>query len=86
MTVQYAIQSALQRDDVIRRNQYNANIMVWLTPAGGVKNSSFLVSTGDPSLDAMIGEAVRKVAIGQSPPYDMPQPVYVRILSVRRKS
>jgi hypothetical protein len=81
MTVQYAIQSALQQDQFVRRNKYRAAIGVWLNQGGKIQQSSLLVSTGDVGLDAAITEVVRKVSIGQPPPYGLPQPVFVQILT-----
>jgi hypothetical protein len=84
MAVEYAIQSALQRDRIVSRNPYLAEMVVWLTPTGNVRASSLLNSTGNASLDTAIEYAVRNVAVGQTPPHGLPQPIYVRVSTAAR--
>jgi hypothetical protein len=81
MTVQYAIQNALQRDHYVCQNSYRTEIMVWVTPMGVIQHSTFLVPTGDTNLNTAIERIVGGVAIGQAPPSGLPQPVHVRIVA-----
>lgn len=86
MTVQYAIQAALQQDPSLHQENFGgALLLVWLNAGGGVQQSAFRVSTGDAGVDAGIASAVRKVTVGQAPPGDLPQPVYVHILAQTAK-
>jgi hypothetical protein len=80
-TVRYAIQNALLRNHDIRLTAYSADLFVWVSSAGVVQNTSLFSSTGNPDVDLAIGNIVRAVEVGRSPPFDLPQPVHVRILT-----
>ncbi|MEI9992996.1 MAG: hypothetical protein WDM91_00265 [Rhizomicrobium sp.] len=83
-TVQYAILGVLQREDALKTRSYRADINVWLSPSGRVQHLDVQVSDGDSGVDTALLQLVRRVVVGRAPPFDLPQPVHVRISAERQ--
>ena len=79
--VEYAIQNALRREQMLRNSNYRIDMNVWVTPTGGVQHFEFLALSGNGKLHDTIAAVVRQVTVGQAPPYDLPQPVHIQILA-----
>jgi hypothetical protein len=79
--MEYAIQNALRREQMLRNSNYRIDMNVWVTPVGGVQNFEFLALSGNGKLHDAIAAVVRQVSVGQAPPYDLPQPVHIQILA-----
>jgi hypothetical protein len=78
--LQWAVTSVLcQRDDT-RPTHYRLVMRLWLNTAGAVTRIEFADSTGNPSLDMAIGNALQRLNVGVPAPAGLPQPVKLAIL------
>jgi hypothetical protein len=80
-TVQYSVLNALRTDPKLRGRRFRAIVDVWLSPAGNVRRLELQVPSGDADIDLAIVRNVRRIAIGRSPPVELPQPVHVKLLT-----
>jgi hypothetical protein len=79
--VQAGVLAALCRNPETRPGASRLAMQLWIGHSGRIENARLLNSTGINRRDAAITEALRRLAFGQSPPSDMPQPVTM-VLSV----
>lgn len=78
--IQSGIKNAFCLNSETRSASYRVAVSLWIDPAGAVQRFKVLGSTGRASLDQTIGEAMRRVTIGEPPPVGMAQPFTVVIL------
>lgn len=79
--VRYSILNALQKDTGLRPRSFHAVIDVWVSSAGNIRDTRVQQSSGDEGVDRAIIQVVRRVAIDHPPPFGLPQPVHVKVLS-----
>lgn len=78
--VKNSVLDALSNDDRIRRGNYSVIVRVWLAADGSVKRVALSQSSGNRELDASIEHALGRMArISEAPPFEMPQPVTLKI-------
>jgi TonB family protein len=73
--VQASLLDTLCRSAATRPGQYKIAVKFTVGSSGGVLQTSLLSSTGDRERDAQIVAAVERVAIGEAPPPQLPQPI-----------
>jgi hypothetical protein len=78
--IQQAVTNALCQRDETRPTHYRVVMRLWLSPAGAVTHVQLGGSTGSPSLDTAIGNALEHISIGAPVPAGLPQPVKLAIL------
>ena len=78
--VQTSISDALRKNPRTRKANVRIEVRIWLDPATGRSTRAKLVgSTGDPALDAAIGEVLTGLQFQQPPPEGMPMPIVIRV-------
>jgi TonB family protein len=78
--IQTGIKNTFCLDSETRSASYRVAVSLWIDPSGAVERFRVLGSTGKASLDQTIGDAMRRVTIGEPPPVGMAQPFTVVIL------
>jgi len=73
--VQGAMGRALCRHEKTVPGSYRVLARVWIGASGVTDRAELLTSSGDAGRDAMVVASFRRLAIGLSPPGDLPQPV-----------
>jgi TonB family protein len=63
-----------QHEDT-RPGSYRSLLRLWIDSSGSVARAELLTSTGDRARDAKLLSALQNLAVGGSPPSDLPQPV-----------
>jgi hypothetical protein len=79
--VQSAIRNVLCSDQATAPGSYRVVARVWIGPSGMTDRAELLTSTGDARRDARLAASFRGLAIGSSPPSDLPQPVTLLVTS-----
>jgi hypothetical protein len=79
--LQDALRNALCRDRETAPGSYRALAQVWIGRSGKTDRAELLTSSGDIRRDAMLAASLRGLAIGASPPSDLPQPVTLLVTS-----
>jgi hypothetical protein len=79
--VQDAMRSALCRQKQTAPGSYRVLARLWIGRSGVADRAELVTSTGDASRDAMLAARFRGLAIGSSPPSDLPQPVTLLVTS-----
>lgn len=79
--VQGAMRSALCLHKETMPGSYRVLARLWIGRSGMADRAELLTSTGDAGRDAMLAESFRGLAIGSSPPSDLPQPVTLLVTS-----
>jgi hypothetical protein len=80
--VQAGVLAALCRNPETRPGTFRLAMQFWIGGAGAIEDPRLLSSTGLDRRDAAVIETLKRVAFGQSPPPDMPQPITM-VLSAR---
>jgi hypothetical protein len=78
--LQAAVTDVLCQLRETRPGGYRAAARLWVGPAGQVTRVGFLGTTGDADRDAALTGLLERVAIGEPPPANLPQPTIVVIL------
>lgn len=78
--IQEDIRMALQKNPRTRSGSYRIGVDLWIGQRGGIQRAELFRSTGDRERDAAISQTLHRLAIRQSPPANMPQPVSVVIM------
>jgi len=78
--IQQAVTNALCQHGETRPTHYRVVMRLWISPAGAVNHIRLGGSTGNPSLDTAIGDALEHIDIGAPAPVGLPQPVKLAIL------
>ena len=74
------IQTALDRNPLVKNGQYKAEVSVWLRPNGEIEKVSLIDSDASPEIEQAVKLALENMqSIKQAPPAGMPQPVKLRI-------
>jgi TonB family protein len=73
--VQAEVLAALCRNPETRPGAFRLAMQFWIDHSGRIENARLLNSTGANRRDAAVTETLRRLAFGQSPPSDMPQPI-----------
>ncbi len=74
------IQTALERNSLIKNGQYKAIVSVWLKPNGEIEKVSLIDSDATPEIQQAVRTVLESMqSIKQAPPAGMPQPVKLRI-------
>lgn len=79
--LQDAMRHALCRSRETAPGSYRVLVQVWINPAGTADRAELLTSSGDVRRDALLAAGFRGLALGSSPPADLPQPVTLLITS-----
>ncbi|WP_083742362.1 STN domain-containing protein [Bradyrhizobium mercantei] len=74
-SVQGALRAALCRDRETEPGSYRMLAQLWIGPSGTTDRVELVTSSGDDRRDALLLASIRGLAIGASPPGDLPQPV-----------
>lgn len=77
--VQRAVMDALCRVDDTNPVRYRTVIRLWLQPEGVARRVELAVSTGSPSGDAAITDALQHLDVGNPVPTSLPQPIKLAI-------
>jgi TonB family protein len=77
--IQTGIKNGFCLNGETRSASYRVAVSVWIDPSGAVERFRVLNSTGRASLDQSIGDAMRRVTMGEPPPVGMTQPFTVVI-------
>lgn len=76
------LERALSRDQGLRKANYSAIIWLWLDPGGRLNRYELIRSSGDPTIDMRLKEALAALDnLGLPPTPDLPQPIRLRISS-----
>ncbi len=81
--VQAVVQHAFDRDSQVLSGRYTIGVALWVSKSGAITRSEIFQSTGDPTRDALVQKTLATLAISQSPPDNMPQPVKVVVVARR---
>ncbi len=81
VAVQSAMRDALCSHKETIPGSYRVVAQVWIGPSGTTERAELLTSSGDARRDAMLAASFRGLAIGASPPSDLPQPVTLLVTS-----
>jgi protein TonB len=77
-----SVLDALSDDERIRRGSYSVIVRVWLASDGRVERIAVAQPSGNKELDGYIEHALgRLTRIREAPPFEMPQPVTLKIVS-----
>ncbi len=80
--VQSAILERLQAEKEARTGSYSVRVQAWIRPDGTVERIRLAQSSGNPERDRAIERALAGISrISQPPPFEMPQPMNLRIVS-----
>jgi hypothetical protein len=79
--IQDAIRGALCHQEETRPGPYRTLVRLWIGKSGAVSEAELLTSTGDSARDAVLSRAFHRLAVGTSPPADLPQPVTLLVTS-----
>lgn len=80
--LQSQIQSALQRNEDLRKNDFRIVVRIWLSADGSVSRSELVGSTGDREVDNRVRTALAQLPpLSERPPEGLPQPVTMRLIS-----
>jgi hypothetical protein len=77
--IQHAVTKALCQEPVTRPTHYRTVLKLWLSMDGKVREAELGTSTGRPTLDVKLLDALRRVNIGRAVPGDLPQPVKIAV-------
>jgi protein TonB len=76
------VQELLNEHNELRRNRYTLVVKVWVERDGRISQVDVQGTSGDPSVDRALRNALTAAArLEQPPPEDLPQPVRLRITS-----
>jgi TonB family protein len=78
--IQTGIKNGFCLNSETRSTSYRVAVSLWIDPSGAVERFRMLGSTGRAGLDQAIGDAMRRVTMGEPPPAGMAQPFTVVIL------
>jgi hypothetical protein len=78
--IQQVVTTALCRQDETRPTHYRMLMRLWLSPAGMVTRVELSSTTGNPSLDMAIGDALKHIDVGAPTPSGLPQPVKLAVM------
>jgi hypothetical protein len=78
--IQQAVTTALCLRDETRPTHYRTVMRLWLSAVGTVTRVEISSTTGSPSLDVAIGDALKQIDVGAPTPSGLPQPVKLAIL------
>jgi protein TonB len=81
--VQATVADALRRHPRTRTAAMDHRVRIWADASGRIVRAKTVGSTGDPSLDAAITEALTGVLLAAPPPADMPAPIVLRVAARR---
>lgn len=74
------VQAELAKNKDLKGLDYRLNVRLWLNAGGGVQRVELASSTGDEAQDALLRQALVRIApMSEQPPPNMPQPVTLRI-------
>jgi hypothetical protein len=76
-TVQAAVLSALCQNPETKPGAFRLAMQFWIATSGRIENPHLLSSTGANRRDAAITNILQRLAFGQAPPSDMPQPITI---------
>ena len=80
--LQTSIHEELSNIDLIREKTYSIVMAIWISEDGKVTRVRLQSSTGEANIDSAIEKALSKdIVLSQAPPFDLPQPVLLRITS-----
>lgn len=79
-TVQQAVTTALCQRDETHPTHYRTVMRLWLDSAGTVTRVELGNTTGNPTLDAAISDALQHINVGVPTPSGLPQPVKLAIV------
>jgi protein TonB len=78
--LQRHLQAELNRKQKLRESDYRVTIRVWVARDGAIEKAELTQSTGRPSLDQLLHDALLQVgAMREAPPENMPQPIRIRV-------
>lgn len=76
------VQSALQADARLRKDEYRIVVRLWLLPDGAVSRAELTASTGNVDTDERLRTALLALPpLGERVPEGLPQPVVLRLTS-----
>ena len=78
--IQAGIKNGLCLDAETRSASYRVAVSLWIDSSGAVERFRVLSSTGKARLDQAISDAMRRVTMGEPPPFGIAQPFTVVIL------
>jgi periplasmic protein TonB len=77
-----SVLDALSDDERIRRGSYSMVVRVWLASDGRVERIAVAQPSGNKELDGYIQQALTHLTrMREAPPFEMPQPVTLKIVS-----
>ncbi|QTF08723.1 sigma-70 family RNA polymerase sigma factor [Brenneria izadpanahii] len=79
--LQRELRDALCADALTRPGDFRTVMQLWISARGQVTRLRLLTSTGLPSRDKALTEAVRRMRLRSEPPPGLPQPITVLFLS-----
>ncbi|EDX80850.1 TonB family C-terminal domain protein [Brevundimonas sp. BAL3] len=79
--IQGQIRHRLQTDVRTRRRTFQVRLSLTVDPSGRIRLLNIARSTGDVELDQHILDALAGVAFPQTPPADLPQPIWFDVAS-----
>lgn len=81
--VQTTVADALRRHPRTRTAAMDHRVRIWADASGRIVRATAARSSGHPSVDAAIAEALTGVQLAEPPPADMPAPIVLRIAARR---
>jgi hypothetical protein len=76
-TIQTTVLSALCRNPETRPGAFRLAMQFWVANSGRIEEPRLLGSTGANRRDAAIVDILQRLAFGEAPPSDMPQPITI---------
>lgn len=80
--VRAKIRKTLTEDSRTARRVYRMDLDIWVDSKGAVNETRVTQSSGTTALDAVLRRVIGGVAIGQSPPAGMRQPIHVTVIGI----
>ena len=73
----------LRRHPRTRTAAMDHRVRIWADASGRIIKARTVRSSGDPSIDTAIAEALTGVQLAEPPPADMPAPIVLRVAARR---
>lgn len=74
-----ALNEFLAREQALKRDDFRAQVNLWLTPGGTVQRAELVGSTGDVELDQALRDSLARFPGTVSPPASLQQPLRLRV-------
>lgn len=76
------MQRYLTKYKALQQRNYTVDVRIWVTGGGELKRFELIGSTGDSETDEAIKQAISSLSgFDQPPPANMPQPIWLRIVT-----